>query len=155
MQSEPQSLEARLDTAVKEVFDAMMGVQCEPLEVAGRTIRRETIGAVVGLAGSMRGFCLIQVDRAVSMRIAELLTGDATSDEATTQDALGEVCNMIAGKWKSGIPELASGCMLSTPIVIEGYDFRFHAQLLPLHIQARYRFGADEVEVTLQGELKH
>lgn len=153
MRAKPESIEARLDAAVVEVFEAMMGVRCEVVEAAGSTLRRETVGAIVGLAGAMRGFCLVQVDRASCLRIAELLTGDSGADEATAQDALGELCNMIAGRWKSGIPGLDSGCMLSTPIVIEGYDFRFHAQISPFRIQSRFRFGVDELEVTVQGEM--
>lgn len=153
MQAKPETLEERLHAAVQEVFAAMMGIRCEPAECAGWTLRRELIGGIVGLAGAMRGFCLVQLDRASGMRVAELLTGDASSEESTVQDALGELSNLIAGRWKSSVPELASDCVLSTPIVIEGYDFRFHAQMPPFRIQSRYRFGTDELEVTLQGEM--
>lgn len=153
MRAKAESMEARLDAAVEEVFETMMGVRCEAVETAGRTARRETVGAIVGLAGAMRGFCLVQVDRGSCLRIAELLTGESSVDEATAEDALGELCNMIAGRWKSGIPGLDSGCMLSTPIVIEGYDFRFHAQVPPFRMQSRFRFGVDELEVTVQGEM--
>jgi len=33
-------------------------------------------------------------------------------------DALGEVCNMIAGNFKNKISGLSEGCMLSVPTVI-------------------------------------
>lgn len=153
MQAKPESFEAQLDAAVEEVFGAMLGVSCTPMEAVGCTLRQEMIGAVVGLAGAMRGSCVVRVDRASGMRIAELLTGSADSDVETIHDALGELSNMIAGTWKGGIPELASGCMLSPPVVIEGYDFRLHSQPSPFHIQSRYRFGNDELEVTLHGDM--
>lgn len=153
MEAKPESFERRLDLAVEEVFEAMLGVSCTPVEAAGWTARREMIGAIVGLAGAMRGACVVQADRASAMRIAEMLTGSADIDQGTTHDAMGELCNMIAGTWKGGIPELTAGCMLSPPVVIEGYDFRLHSQPSPFHIQSRFRFGADELEVTLHGEM--
>ncbi|MGC8548991.1 MAG: chemotaxis protein CheX [Acidobacteriaceae bacterium] len=153
MQAKPESFEQRLDLAVEEVFGAMLGVSCVPVKAVGWTTRQEMIGAIVGLAGSMRGSCVVHVNRASGMRIAELLTGSADNDHGMVQDALGELCNMIAGTWKGGIPELAAGCMLSPPVVIEGYDFRLHSQPSPFHIQSRYQFGPDEMEVTLHGEM--
>jgi chemotaxis protein CheX len=153
MQAKAESLEQRLDLAVEEVFGAMLGVSCTPVEPVGWTTRQETIGAIVGLAGAMRGSCVVHVNRASGMRIAELLTGSADNDQGVIHDAMGELCNMIAGTWKSSIPELAAGCMLSPPVVIEGYDFRLHSQPSPFHIQSRYQFGADELEVTLHGEI--
>ena len=153
MQAKPESFEQRLDMAVEEVFGAMLGMSCRPVEAVGWTSRREMIGAIVGLAGAMRGACVVHADRASAMRIAEVLTGSADNDQGIIQDALGELCNMIAGTWKGGIPELASGCMLSPPVMIEGYDFRMHSQPSPFHIQSRYQFGADELEVTLHGDM--
>lgn len=153
MQAKPESFETRLDLAVEEVFQAMLGVRCAPAEAAGWTLRQETIGAIVGLAGAMRGSCMVHVDRISGMRIAELLKGSTDNDLETIHDALGELCNLITGTWKGRIPELASGCMLSPPVVIEGQDFRCHSQPSPFHIQSRYRFGSDELEVTLRGEM--
>ena len=148
------SYSERLDTAVEEVFQTMLGVNCTSLEVSGHTLREESYGAVVGFAGAMRGSCVVRVDRASGLLLAELLTGMEQSDEATIQDGLGEVCNMIAGTWKGAIRKLASGCMLSPPTVIAGYDFRLHSQPMPLQIQARYRFASAELEVILQGDLE-
>jgi CheY-specific phosphatase CheX len=153
MQAKPETLEERLHAAVQDVFAATMGIRCEPAGNAGWTLRRETIGCIAGIAGAMRGFCLVQLDRASAMRIAELSAGDAKSDEASIHDAVSGLCSRIADRWKGGIPELASGCMLAEPIVIAGYDFRFHSQPPTFRIQSRYRFGTDELEVILQGEM--
>jgi CheY-specific phosphatase CheX len=42
-------------------------------------------------------------------------------------DAVGEVCNMIAGNFKNKIPGMGDGCMLSVPTVITGTDYSLHA----------------------------
>jgi chemotaxis protein CheX len=49
-----------------------------------------------------------------------MLGGDAASNPSTARDALGELCNMIAGNFKSKISSLADHCMLSVPTVISG-----------------------------------
>lgn len=154
MEARPQSYAERLDAAVEEVFQTMLGVSCRPVEAAGCTLRQESYGAVVGFAGAMRGSCVVKVDQASGLLLVELLTGAEQTEEALIQDGLGEVCNMIAGAWKGGIAKLASNCMLSPPTVIAGYDFRLHSQPSPLRIRSSYRFGAAELEVALQGDLE-
>lgn len=153
METKPRSYAERLDAAVEEVFQTMLGVSCRRVEAAGCTLRQESYGAVVGFAGAMRGSCVVKVDQASGLLLAELLTGLEQTDEALIQDGLGEVCNMVAGTWKGGIPRLASDCMLSPPTVIAGYDFRLHSQPSPLQIRSCYRFGAADLEVGLQGDL--
>jgi chemotaxis protein CheX len=43
-------------------------------------------------------------------------------------DALGEVCNMVAGNFKNKISGLGDGCMLSPPSVITGEDYTVHTR---------------------------
>lgn len=154
MKAKPRSFAGRLDAAVEEVFQTMLGVGCTPMEGAGCTVRQESYSAMVGFAGAMRGACLVQVDRASGLLLSEMMNGAEQNDEALILDGLGELCNMIAGRWKSGIPKLASDCLLSPPAVIAGYDLQLHSQSLPLHIRSRYQVGAAVADVMLQGDLE-
>ena len=43
-------------------------------------------------------------------------------------EALGEICNMVAGNFKNKIAGLGDGCMLSPPSVITGDDYTVHSQ---------------------------
>jgi chemotaxis protein CheX len=45
-----------------------------------------------------------------------------------TADALGEVCNMIAGSFKHKVNGLSERCALSPPSVVTGKDYRVHRQ---------------------------
>ncbi|MGA9392706.1 MAG: chemotaxis protein CheX, partial [Candidatus Sulfotelmatobacter sp.] len=47
---------------------------------------------------------------------------------ADVSDAIGEVCNMVAGNFKNKIPGLGDGCMLSPPSVVTGADYVVHAK---------------------------
>ncbi len=153
MDAIPAEYGLRLDEAVGEVFGTMLGVTCTPVEVETCAVAEESYGAIVGFAGAMRGSCVLQVDRASGLLLAELLTGMEQSDEETIQDGLGELCNMIAGAWKGAIPELAADCMLSPPTVISGREFRLHRQQTPFSIRSRYRFASADLCVTVHCEL--
>ena len=41
-------------------------------------------------------------------------------------DAVGEICNMIAGNFKHQISELTDDCSLSPPTVVVGTDYRLY-----------------------------
>ena len=117
-----------LDEAVEEVFRLMMGVRCHPVGECP-VEEREMISAVIGLAGAMSGICVLLTGETVAVRMAELLTGVASSKlNDTVKDAMGEICNMIAGAWKGRQSSLASDCMLSTPTVITGTNYQLHNQ---------------------------
>ncbi len=101
--SAPENLDASLD----EVFTLMLGVACrrgdEPAEV-----EPETVTAVVGFGGLLSGACVLRCGARPAQRVAGLLAGmELTELDDTVKDAMGEVCNMLAGAWKGWIPELA------------------------------------------------
>lgn len=129
-----------LDEAVDEVFSLMMGVPCTHVHEPPAE-ERETISAVIGLAGAMSGACVLHSSERVALRMAEFLTGMTLTElDATVKDAVGEICNMIAGAWKGKLPALASGCMLSTPTVVTGTNYQLHTQRAEFQIERYYAF---------------
>jgi len=58
---------------------------------------------------------------------SRMLGEDGASNPSTARDALGELCNMIAGNFKGKISQLADRCMLSVPTVISGEDYSMSA----------------------------
>ena len=63
---------------------------------------------------------------------SKMLGVDLDKVGAEMSDALGEVCNMVAGNFKNKIAGLAEGCMLSPPTVITGNDYSLHSRQSPL-----------------------
>jgi chemotaxis protein CheX len=129
-----------LDDAVDEVFRLMMGAPCLP---AGGNVAdgKETITAVIGLAGTMSGACTLRCGLDTALRMAECMVGTRQLElDAMVKDAIGEVCNMVAGAWKGKHAALASGCMLSTPAVVTGTNYQLHMQQLEFRVDRRYRF---------------
>ena len=143
--SDPRNLEA----TVGEVFQMMLGVTCRP--VPEQSIEGpETITAVVGFGGWLSGACVFHAGTATALAIAATLTRmEFTEIDETVKDAIGEVCNMLAGGWKGKVPELSANCGLSIPAVITGRDYCFHVQAPEFHLRQTYRFDDVCFNVTI------
>jgi chemotaxis protein CheX len=138
-----------LDTSVKEVFQLMLGINCE------RTFgpvpqEQESVSAVVGFGGLLSGACVFRSGSSVAIKMAELLTGlKSEVVNYTVKDAIGEIGNMLAGAWKGKVPDLAANCGLSIPAVITGRDYRLHVQAPEFQLNHAYCFGDLSFEVTI------
>lgn len=138
-----------MDEAVEEVFGLMMGIRCSPVEDCP-VKEAETISAVIGLAGMLSGTCVLRCGERTARRIAESLTGVATESlDDMVKDAIGEICNMIAGAWKGKHSGFASNCMLSTPTIVTGSNYQLHTQRPEFRIERYYRFEACSFSVAL------
>lgn len=124
-----------LEEAAREVFELMLGCRLTLAEAGAREAgaRKDVsepalnIAAMVGLAGELSGVMSIRCTSKSAAMMASMMLGvepDHINDEI--YDALGEICNMVAGNFKNKIPGLGDGCLLSVPTVIIGDDYRVH-----------------------------
>jgi chemotaxis protein CheX len=147
--SDPENL----TSSVLEVFEMMLGVVCQPVQANepedGIGVA-ESVTAVVGFGGILSGACVIRCDEASARQIASRMTGmefEALDD--VVKDAIGEICNMVAGAWKSKVPELAANCGLSVPAVITGRDYNLHMQSPEFKVVHLYSCEGARVEVAV------
>ena len=142
-----------LTASVREVFETMLGVQCDQESWKPSlpdSMATESVTAVVGFGGILGGACVLRCDAATSRRMAAFMTGtEFESVDEVVRDGMGEICNMIAGAWKSKIPELASRCVLSVPAVITGCDYRVHVQAPEFRLHQTYFFKEGSFEVMI------
>jgi chemotaxis protein CheX len=116
-----------LELAAREVFELMLSSQLavspEPsTEILGVT-------SMVGLAGVLSGLISVRCqEKAAAVMASKMLGMDVDQVGTEVSDALGEVCNMVAGNFKNKISGLGDGCMLSPPSVITGGDYTVHSQ---------------------------
>ncbi|MEO6815437.1 MAG: chemotaxis protein CheX [Edaphobacter sp.] len=108
----------RLDTAVSEVFEMMLERSCDPMDgdvniVDGRIVAR------IQFTGAVSGECILYASPATAAVTAEALLGTPSTESADpmVDDAIGELCNMIAGGWKSKLEHPHAGCLISVPAV--------------------------------------
>lgn len=128
-----------MDEAVEEVFSLMMGIACSAADDCPIN-EPEMISSVIGLAGAMSGTAVLRGGERAAVRMATALTGATiASMNDTVKDAIGEICNMLAGAWKGKLPALASCCMLSTPMVVTGTHYQLHTRP-KFRIERFYKF---------------
>ncbi len=116
-----------LELAVQEVFEIMLGCQLGP------TLKSESppqgeLTAMVGLAGSLRGVLTFSCGSQAANQIVDRMLGPGVvHTEGQVWDAIGEICNMIAGNFKNKLTGLDGLCLLSVPAVVTGPAYRFHS----------------------------
>jgi chemotaxis protein CheX len=116
-----------LEFATREVFEMMLGCQLTKSETAPTV--RFNVTAVVGLAGKLSGVIGVRCqEKAAALMASRMLGVELDKVGAEISDALGEVCNMVAGNFKNKISGLGDGCMLSPPSVITGEDYTVHTR---------------------------
>ncbi len=113
-----------LEVGAKEVFQIMLQNELTNLPNAEELTVSGDVTAMVGLAGALCGVMTIRCESHTAERITGRMLGSVgpvSPDDVP--DAIAEVCNMVAGNFKSKISSLAENCMLSVPTVIRGNDY--------------------------------
>jgi chemotaxis protein CheX len=138
-----------LDASVEEVFQMMLGVNCQ--RSVGLAVEEpESVTAVVGFGGLLSGACVFRSGSSAALKIASHMTGmDFSEVDDTVKDGIGEICNMLAGSWKGRVPELAANCGLSVPAVITGRDYKLHVQAPEFQLIHTYCFKDANFTVTI------
>ena len=124
-----------IHAAAHEVFQMMVSTEVQPGDFPPEPQMGE-VSAMVGLAGALCAVFRIRCPQDVAASIATKMLG-GQGDASQVCDAMGEICNMVAGNFKGKISGLSDGCMLSVPTGVMGGDFNV------------YSTGQERVEVTL------
>ncbi|GEM_PF-420058 len=143
-----------IHTSIQEVFGIMLG--CETGSGVSETPDGSAdITAMVGLAGKLRGMMSVRCTSRAACGMAEAMLGssitdvDVSSCNDNVKDALGEVCNMVAGNFKAKLSGMADGCNLSLPTVITGADYHVHPMAFGEQVVVTCSFQGEPVWVTL------
>jgi len=115
-----------LELAVQEVFEIMLGCRVKPAAQSEHTPSYEFTG-MIGLAGALCGILTVCCDAKTAGEIAKRMLGDTAGSKEQVADALGEICNMIAGNFKNKLAGTDGQCMLSVPTVISGGEYSFRS----------------------------
>jgi chemotaxis protein CheX len=111
-----QDLISRLDSVVFEVFEMMLDRNCAPLDT--QVDIDERITTRIRLSGSITGECLVYASQTVAQIAAEVLLGNVSDPfDPMIDDAVGELCNMIAGGWKNKLDPSSEVCLISVPAI--------------------------------------
>ncbi len=139
-----------MDETVCEVFKVMLGIEIHPcagaIEPPGKEEDPDQT-AIIGFAGVISGLCEIRLTLPASIIVASAMLGgiDVTEQTELICDAIGELCNLVAGGWKDRLPELSHLCSLTIPTMIEGEMYRVHLPAGTMTNRRAYCFGDHHV----------
>jgi chemotaxis protein CheX len=144
-----QSWVPLLQVATEEVFEIMVGSK---LEAAGESQSTPSeITSMVGLAGQLCGVLTLRCGvQTAKLMASKMLGPEAEQADQQMWDAIGEICNMIAGNFKNKLTGLSDHCMLSVPTVITGGDYSFHSLADAGALEITVLFEQQPVRVSLE-----
>ena len=138
-----------LEDASLEVFRMMAGTTLRP-QTDPQGEPRGEFTAMVGMAGALCGMTLVRCSAQAAEHFTSLmLGGEAAVNSTMICDALGEICNMVAGNFKAKIHSLADQCLLSVPTVITGGTYSLQALEPAQEIHLAFAFEGAPVWVSL------
>jgi len=140
-----------LELAVEEVFEIMVGCRVKPVAHSEHKPNGE-FTAMIGLAGALCGILSVCCDRKTASQIARKMLGDTATSADEVGDALGEICNMIAGNFKNKLAGTDERCMLSVPTVISGEEYSVHSMADGNSVETIVLF--EDVPVAVRLELQ-
>jgi chemotaxis protein CheX len=115
-----------LGNAATEVFSMMVGAEVTVSPPAGLPVVANVTG-MVGIAGALSAVFSLRCSTQAANKIASQMLGIPVKDAASQSlDAIGEVCNIVAGHFKAKIG-LGDKCMLSVPTVVSGSDYQLRS----------------------------
>jgi chemotaxis protein CheX len=138
-----------LELAVEEVFEIMLGSRVKPAVPSEHPTNGE-FTAMIGLAGALCGILTVCCDAKTAGQIAKKMLGDTANSAEEVGDALGEICNMIAGNFKNKLAGTDERCMLSVPSVISGGEYSLHSMADGNSVETVLLFEGAPVAVRLQ-----
>ena len=140
-----------IEISAKEVFELMLSSQLTSPECHTPSLLPLGVTAMVGLAGQLCGLISVRCnEKAAALMTSKMLGVPFDKVGPEVSDALGEICNMVAGNFKNKIAGLGDGCMLSPPTVIAGSDYDLHSPAESPGLEVKLLFEGLPIVITLQ-----
>ena len=142
---------AVLQETIVEVFSTMVGaaVTTAPSDVPLATAQ---LTGIVGIAGAIHANFILQCGHAASTKLSSQMLGILTDDpdsRKASADALGEICNIVAGYFKAKAG-MGDTCMLSVPTIIVGQNYKFHSARMFQKLELAVSYEGEELLATLE-----
>ncbi len=130
--------------AVIGVFDTMLSLRLEALEVAEGILPASTAAGIVGsvgMAGKINGTVYMSYPDRLACAIVEKMIGEAPAgvDQPEVTDVIGELANMVAGDLKRRTAEKGYNGLLVPPIVMLGNGINIDSNGAPISIFRSFR----------------
>jgi chemotaxis protein CheX len=135
------------DVAI-EAFSMLVGASLLTPELGDLPEVAEVTG-MVGIAGHLSANLSLCCSLHTATKIASQMLG-VSPDVAERQrcDAIGEICNVVAGSFKAKIG-LGDQCMLSVPTVLTGKDYQIRSRSVYVRVELLLIYENEPIWIAL------
>jgi len=149
-------IETAIVNSVIDVFHTMLDMEVEAIQQVPESFAEEmhTVGSVT-FAGEVDGVFNIQVNDDFGKEMTAAMLGrevDTIESEDEVYDAIREVSNIIGGNLKSNFVDAGLSCVLSTPSITNGRDFKVSSTRVIK--PARFLFSHKESVIIVEAGIK-
>ncbi len=142
--------------AVIDVFYTMLSMEVESIQTVPENFREDkrTVGNV-SFAGDVQGMFNIQVNDDFARTMTAAMLGMEESEIESQEevfDVLREISNIIGGNLKSSFVDAGLSCVLSTPSITNGLDFKVEA--LNIINTQRFLFSVGDQTIIVDAGIK-
>jgi flagellar motor switch protein FliN len=147
------AVDATVNKSVLETFQTMLSLDLAKVgKVTDDGLNESRLVGSVHYAGEVVGTMSLHVSQAFANLIAQEMLGlseqELDSDEEV-KDVLGELTNIISGNLKSDFLDADLGCVISTPSITHGSDFKIKSSKIGQDFEWVYRHKEHELLIEL------
>jgi len=107
------------------------------------------VTGVIGITGAIKAIFILRCSDQSATKVASQMLG-VSMEEAGAQksDAIGEICNMVAGHFKLKIG-YGGSCELTVPSVIVGSDYRVYSRAAKERLEFAVMYEGEPIWLAL------
>jgi chemotaxis protein CheX len=107
------------------------------------------VTGMVGIAGPLSATLSLRCSLNCAVQIASQMLAVSLEEAAAQKcDAIGEICNIVAGAFKAKVG-LGDACLLSVPTVLAGLDYQIRARSADVRLELPLLYEQEAVWIAL------
>jgi flagellar motor switch protein FliN len=153
------AVEKTINKSIMETFQAMLSMELTKVgQVTDPGLSARHMVSAVHYAGEVVGTLSLHISEEFARLVTSTMLG-ITSEEIESddevKDVLGEIANIVSGNLKSDFTDSQLACVISTPSITHGSDFKVTSASQGEFHQWIYRYQKNEiiVEISIKEDL--
>jgi flagellar motor switch protein FliN/FliY len=152
------AVEKSIDQVIIDTFKTMLSMDLAKVGLSNDPgLDDQRYVASVHFAGEVVGTLGLNASREFACLIGGTMLGmePGELDEEEVKDVLGELSNIVSGNLKSDFLDSDLACVISTPAITRGSDFKIEPSKVGEHHQWVYRYKTHEIliEINLKEDI--
>jgi len=147
------AVEANITNSIIETFQTMLGMDLVKVgQVTDPGLNEKRLVGAVHFAGEVVGTLAFHVSQTFARQITSAMLGSEESqsnDDEAIKDVLGELTNIVSGNLKSDFLNSDLACVISTPSITHGSDFRIDPSKMGERHQWVFRCKKSEILIEI------